>query len=87
MVGGAAASAIHTAVKIAPESDAPVIYSRDAGSSASLLDRWMNPKKRPEFLKELAASQEAFRRESARQKATTVSVPIEEARAKAPSYF
>ena len=47
----------------------------------------MNPKKRPEFLKELAASQEAFRRESARQKATTVSVPIEEARAKAPSYF
>lgn len=87
MVGGAAASAIHTAVKIAPESDAPVIYSRDAGSSASLLERWMNPKKRPEFLRKLAASQEAFRAESARQKASTVSVSLENARANAPSYF
>ena len=87
MVGGAAASAIHTAVKIAPESDAPVIYSRDAGSSASLLERWMNPKKRPEFLRKLVASQEAFRAESARQKASTVSVSLENARANAPSYF
>ena len=87
MVGGAAASAIHTAVKIAPESDAPVIYSRDAGSSASLMERWMNPKKRSEFLRELAASQEAFRMESARQKVSTVSVSIEEARSQAPSYF
>ncbi len=87
MVGGAAASAIHTAVKIAPESDAPVIYSRDAGSSASLMERWMNSKKRSEFLRELAASQESLRTESARQKASTVSVSIEEARSKAPSYF
>ncbi len=87
MVGGAAASAIHTAVKIAPESDAPVIYSRDAGSSASLMERWMNPKKRSEFLRELASSQEAFRMESARQKVSTVSVSIEEARSQAPSYF
>lgn len=87
MVGGAAASAIHTAVKIAPESDAPVIYSRDAGSSASLMERWMNPQKRPEFLKELFASQEAFRKDSGQKKAASVSVPIDESRAKAPNYF
>lgn len=87
MVGGAAASAIHTAVKIAPESDAPVIYSHDAGSSASLMERLMNPKKRAEFLKELSSSQEALRAGNSQKQGATVSVPIEESRKNAPEYF
>lgn len=87
MVGGAAASAIHTAVKIAPESDAPVIYSRDAGSSASLMERWMNPKKRPEFLKELSESQETLRQGNAPKKAAEEMIPFEEALAEAPNLF
>lgn len=87
MVGGAAASAIHTAVKIAPESDAPVIYSRDAGSSASLMERWMNPKKRSDFIKELSASQESLRKENDPNKASVKTVPFEEALAGAPNLF
>ena len=87
MVGGAAASAIHTAVKIAPESDAPVIYSRDAGSSVSLMERWINLKKRPDFLKELYTSQENLRKDNSRSEKSVKTVSLEEARANAPSLF
>ena len=87
MVGGAAASAIHTAVKIAPESDAPVIYSRDAGSSASLMERWMNPKKRKDFLNELYAAQESLRHDNSQNKATVATVSLEEAKRQAPNLF
>ena len=87
MVGGAAASAIHTAVKIALESDAPVIYSRDAGSSASLMERWMNPKKRKDFLNELYAAQESLRHDNSQNKATVATVSLEEAKRQAPNLF
>jgi 5-methyltetrahydrofolate--homocysteine methyltransferase len=31
-----------TAVKIAPESDAPVIYTSDAGKCVTITEQWMN---------------------------------------------
>lgn len=88
MIGGAAASAAHTAVKIATETQAPVIYTADAGKSVYVADSWMNKSKREDFLKQEQAAQEKLRHsfnESRRQKETTVS--LEEARNKAKNLF
>ncbi|MCK9182001.1 MAG: methionine synthase [Fibrobacteraceae bacterium] len=86
MIGGAATSSIHTAVKIAPEALAPVIYSHDAGSSVSLMERWMNPSKKELFLKELLERQKFLREDHAQFKATA-NVPLNEARKQGEHLF
>lgn len=87
MVGGAAASAIHTAVKIAPESDGPVIYTSDAGQCAIIAERCTNPKKRDAYLKELREHQEFLRNEQKNAARKTAKIGIDEARARGENLF
>ncbi|MDR1760211.1 MAG: methionine synthase [Fibrobacter sp.] len=88
IIGGAAASAVHTAVKIAPESDAPVIYASDAGQGATLIEQWMNPSKRAEFVRNLQERQEFLRAEHAKRHGEQVKLTsLEEARAHGENHF
>lgn len=61
LIGGAAASAAHTAIKIATETKAPVVYAADAGKSVYVADSWMNVSKREQFLEQIKEDQEKQR--------------------------
>lgn len=63
LVGGAAASEIHTAVKIAPLYSGPVIYTRDAAALPGVVRQFANEETRAEAHRALLAAQEHKRRE------------------------
>jgi len=49
LIGGATTSAPHTAVKIAPEHDAPTVHVPDASRVVDVVSGLLNPKLRPAF--------------------------------------
>lgn len=53
LIGGATTSRAHTAVKIAPKYDGPVIYVSDASRSVSVMQSLMTPDQRKKYLVEL----------------------------------
>ncbi len=61
LIGGATTSKIHTAVKIAPNYSAPVIYSKDASQTPGKLAQWLNPETREAFVTQLNQEYEDFR--------------------------
>lgn len=88
LIGGAAASAAHTAIKIATETNAPVVYAADAGKSVYVADSWMNVSKREQFLEQIKEDQEKQRTtylESQVKKREMLS--LEEARKQAEKLF
>lgn len=80
-VGGAAASAEHTAVRIAPCYSGPVIYTRDASQLPVVARRLLSESTREETLREIRASQEALRR---RHNGEPALLTLEEARRRRP---
>lgn len=65
LVGGATASALHTAVKIAPCYSGPVIYTRDAAMMPSVAQRLLNPLTRDAMIEEVRSEQLRLREEYA----------------------
>lgn len=61
MVGGAATSELHTAVKIAPLYSGPVVHTRDAASMPAAARRFTDPGRRDEAINELRARQQQLR--------------------------
>ena len=59
LVGGATTSKAHTAVKIAPQYNAPVVQVKDASLSAGIVGKLISPDKKKEFTKELKKEQES----------------------------
>ena len=78
IVGGATTSAKHTAVKIAPHYDGPVVHVRDASRSVGVVDRLNRPETRPEIDRENRIAQEKERVAFAR-KVKRKLVPYDEA--------
>lgn len=73
MVGGATTSPLHTALKIAPAYNGPVIWTKDASQAALQAARFMNPALSSEALAELQRQQEQLRAEaSAPQEQLTI---------------
>jgi 5-methyltetrahydrofolate--homocysteine methyltransferase len=58
LVGGAAASLAHTALKIDPVYGGPVVYVKDAGQAPGIVRRLSSPALRPGFLDEFSARYE-----------------------------
>lgn len=50
LIGGATTSELHTALKIAPAYEGPVVWQKDASQSAVILAKLMNEKERQPFL-------------------------------------
>ena len=61
LIGGATTSEIHTAVKISPKYDGPVIHVKDASLSAGILSRLLNKDKKDDLLKEVNEKYEGIR--------------------------
>ncbi len=53
LVGGAATSEQHTALKLSSRYSGPVVYAADAAATALAVNALMNPNKRDSFLKEM----------------------------------
>ncbi len=53
IVGGATTSELHTALKIAPEYDGPVVWCKDAAQDVIVAARLLNPKERDAYVAEL----------------------------------
>jgi 5-methyltetrahydrofolate--homocysteine methyltransferase len=78
LIGGAAASRAHTAIRIAPEYSGPVVYSSDASQAATSARSLLSDTERPVFLETLKKSyREAAETEKNRRKKI---ISLEEAR-------
>lgn len=74
MVGGATTSKLHTAVKIAPHYDAPVIHVSDASQNPLIAAKLLNPDTRDAYISELKQEQEALRASLEQKKEERVSL-------------
>ena len=81
LVGGAAASLAHTALRIAPAYSGPVVYTRDAGQCPGALRSLLSPAARPGFLAEIETRyrEAALRHDKIHSRIELI--PLEEARA------
>ena len=85
MIGGATTSPLHTALKIAPVYDAPVIHLKDASQNALVAARLMNPLQKQELVQALRQEQEALRQANGTKQVKLVS--LEEATEKRLNLF
>ena len=79
MIGGATTSRVHTAVKIAPKYEGPVIYVPDASRSVGVCTSLVSDNV-DTFVEKLAEEYELVRQRHANRKANPL-IPIEDARA------
>jgi 5-methyltetrahydrofolate--homocysteine methyltransferase len=80
LIGGATTSRAHTAVKIAPNYEGPVIYVPDASRSVSIMQNLLTPETRGAYLAEIQADYEKTRTQHANKKGIPL-LPLAEARA------
>ena len=74
MVGGATTSKLHTAVKIAPHYDYPVIHVLDASQNPLIAAKLLNPETRDAYIEELEREQEKLRASMNENRKTLVSL-------------
>jgi len=70
LIGGATTSRAHTAVKIAPHYEGPVIYIPDASRSVSVMQSLLTPEHREAYIEEVAADYDRVRTQHANKKGT-----------------
>jgi len=80
LIGGATTSRVHTAVKIAPKYEGPVVYVPDASRSVSVASSLLSDEGAAKYLEELKTDYERIRTQHAGKKATPM-VTLAEARA------
>ena len=81
LIGGATTSRVHTAVKIAPHYEGPVVYVPDASRSVGVCSDLLSRRaRRSAYIAELKADYERVREQHANKKATPL-VTLAEARA------
>ncbi len=80
LIGGATCSRVHTAVKIAPHYEGPVVYVPDASRSVGVCSDLLSDERATKFIHELNNDYERVRQLHASKKATPL-VTLEQARA------
>lgn len=78
MIGGATTSPLHTALKIAPAYQGPVLHLKDASQNVLVAARLMNPELREEFVQALKTEQAMLREKNEAKQVRLVS--LEEAK-------
>ena len=79
MIGGATTSRVHTAVKIAPNYDGPVVYVPDASRSVSVASSLLSDESAKKFIQDLRNDYARIREQHANKK-TVPTVSLETAR-------
>ena len=85
MVGGATTSPLHTALKIAPVYNGPVIHLKDASQNALVAAKLLNPEQKEEFIRTLQEEQASLRHANEERQVRLVS--FEEASANGLKLF
>ena len=80
LIGGATTSRVHTAVKIAPHYEGPVVYVPDASRSVGVCSELLSDERATSYIAELEADYERVRVQHAAKKAAPL-VTLAEARA------
>jgi 5-methyltetrahydrofolate--homocysteine methyltransferase len=80
LIGGATCSRAHTAVKIAPHYDGPIVYVPDASRSVTVMQNLLTQETRGAYLAEIQADYEKARTQHANKKGVPM-LTIAEARA------
>ena len=80
MIGGATTSQLHTAVKVTPQYDGPVLHVLDASKSVSVVGNLFSPTQRSRFLASERALQEALKDRHANLRRRTVYLSLNAAR-------
>ena len=86
LIGGATTSAMHTALKIAPAYDGPVVYVKDASQNSGVAAALLGDDTRDAFIAQLNEEQETLRQEFAAKEQTPL-LSLEEARNKKANFF
>jgi 5-methyltetrahydrofolate--homocysteine methyltransferase len=74
MIGGATTSPLHTALKIAPVYEGPVIHLKDASQNALVAARLMNSVQKQEFVQKLKEEQAVLREKNETKQVKLVSL-------------
>jgi len=85
MIGGATTSPLHTALKIAPVYEGPVIWVKDASQNAPQAARFLSEETRDEAIAQLRHEQERLREQNLGE--TSDMLSFEEARRRRPKFF
>lgn len=80
LIGGATTSRAHTAIKIAPHYESPVVYVPDASRAVGVVTKLLSIDQAADYKAEVAADYEKVRAQHANKKGVTL-VKLEEARA------
>ncbi len=80
LIGGATTSRVHTAVKVSPHYDGPVVYVPDASRSVNTCSELLSDDKAAAFIADIKADYERVRHQHANKKAVPL-VSLAEARA------
>jgi 5-methyltetrahydrofolate--homocysteine methyltransferase len=80
LIGGATTSRAHTAVKIAPNYEGPVVYVPDASRSVSVAQSLLTQEQREQYVEDIKNDYERIREQHANKKAVPM-VSLAEARA------
>lgn len=83
LIGGATTSKIHTAVKIAPNYEKPVVHVLDASRAVGVVSNLLSRENSASFIEKNQLDQEESRKEHAQKRGTATLVSIEKARANA----
>ncbi|MDX9748657.1 MAG: methionine synthase [Paludibacter sp.] len=84
LIGGATTSKIHTAVKIAPNYSAPVVYVKDASVNTNIVANLMNAKTSEGFAASIASEYEQLRQNQTKKADL---LPLEDAKRRKPTLF
>ncbi|MBB3213981.1 5-methyltetrahydrofolate--homocysteine methyltransferase [Herbaspirillum sp. Sphag1AN] len=69
LIGGATTSRAHTAVKIAPNYEGPVVYVPDASRAVSVAQSLLTPESKDQYIADMATDYERIREQHANKKA------------------
>ncbi len=86
LIGGATTSAVHTAVRVAPEYAPGVVHVLDASRVVNVVSALLSPAQKPEFMAEVAARQERSRTEFNTRQTRRPLLSLADARARKPVY-
>jgi len=81
LIGGATTSRAHTAVKITPHYDGPVVHVLDASRAAGVVSALLSPEQRPAFVEALRKEDQRLQREHAGRSEPKKQLTLEAARA------
>jgi len=80
LIGGATTSKAHTAVKIAPSYNEPVVHVLDASLAVNVVRQLLNPTQKPTFVEKVREQQKLSREAFEKKKTHNPLLSIEEAR-------